>query len=51
MDTVNSVRLLGAAALSLLLVQGAQAQETLKLGISVPLSSERQDLHVRCRGL
>ncbi len=38
MDTVNSVRLLGAAALSLLLVQGAQAQETLKLGISVPLS-------------
>ncbi len=38
MDTVNSVRLLGAAALSLLLVQGAQAQETLKLGLSVPLS-------------
>ncbi|MBC7153565.1 MAG: ABC transporter substrate-binding protein [Rhodobacteraceae bacterium] len=38
MDTVNSVRLLGAAALSLLLAQGAQAQETLKLGLSVPLS-------------
>jgi branched-chain amino acid transport system substrate-binding protein len=38
MDTVNPVRLLGAAALSLLLAQGAQAQETLKLGLSVPLS-------------
>lgn len=38
MHTVNSVRLLGAAALSLLLAQGAAAQETLKLGISAPMS-------------
>ena len=38
MNTGNSLRILGAAALSLLCAQGALAQETLKLGISAPMS-------------